>query len=114
MYRVAETPEEKVILLLEQARTDRRVPLKKQLLEQTLDELQLSEPDAETMAADDAAAAAADAADGDNSELDQATIQKEKEEARKRVEKRIADEGRTPPAACSTAAQPLPRLVHAF
>ena len=45
VYRVAETPEEKVILLLEQARTDRRIPLKKQLLEQTLDEMQLSEPE---------------------------------------------------------------------
>ena len=34
VYRVAETSEERAILLLEQARTDRRVPLKKQLLEQ--------------------------------------------------------------------------------
>ena len=44
VYRVAETPQEKASMLLDQARTDRRVPLKKQLLQQALDEMHKAQP----------------------------------------------------------------------
>ena len=79
VYRVAETPEEKVILLLEQARTDRRIPLKKQLLEQTLDEMQLSEPEPTPPGEEPEEGA---------EEKTPEEIEKEEAEAKKKVEKR--------------------------
>ena len=88
VYRVAENPEEKVVLLLEQARTDRRIPLKKQILEQTLEELQMSEPDPEPKLTpeEEAAAAAEDAARKEK--LTPEEIEKEVAEEKKKLDKK--------------------------
>ena len=88
VYRVAENPEEKVVLLLEQARTDRRIPLKKQILQQTLEELQMSEPDPEPKrTADEEAAFAAEEA-ARKAELHPDDQAKEEAEEKKKLEKR--------------------------